>query len=115
MNNKLWQEMLPGNNGAPINDLLLEQYDVVYGAWPNSYDEIVLVLDENNELDDIALYALGLISAEDIDNLANAAINGTKLDKKESAKWSYEEICNTEYKAILNADCYRYDEATGCI
>lgn len=113
MSNKLWQEMLPGNNGAPINDLLLEQYDVVYGAWPNSYDEIVLVLDENNELDDIALYALGLISAEDIDNLANAAINGTKLDKKESAKWSYEEICNTEYKAILNADCYRYDEATG--
>ena len=113
MSNKLWQEMLPGNNGAPINDLLLEQYDVVYGAWPNSYDEIVLVLDENNELDDIALYALGLISAEDIDNLANAAINGTKLDKKESAKWSYEEICNTEYKAILNADCYCYDEATG--
>ena len=113
MSNKLWQEMLPGNNGAPINNLLLEQYDVVYGAWPNSYDEIVLVLDENNELDDIALYALGLISAEDIDNLANAAINGTKLDKKESAKWSYEEICNTEYKAILNADCYRYDEATG--
>ena len=56
---------------------------------------------------------MGLISAEDIDNLANAAINGTKLDKKESAKWSYEEICNTEYKAILNADCYRYDEATG--
>lgn len=113
MSNKLWQEMLPGNNGAPINDLLLEQYDVVYGAWPNSYDEIVLVLDENNELDDIALYALGLISADDIDNLANAAINGTKLDKKESGKWSYEEICNTEYKAILNADCYRYDEATG--
>ncbi|MGN1319958.1 MAG: ATP-binding cassette domain-containing protein [Acutalibacteraceae bacterium] len=113
MSMKLWQEMLPGNNGAPINDLLLEQYDVVYGAWPNSYDEIVLVLDENNELDDIALYALGLISAEDIDKLANAAINGTKLDKKESAKWSYEEICNTEYKAILNADCYRYDEATG--
>lgn len=113
MSNKLWQEMLPGNNGAPINDLLLEQYDVVYGAWPNSYDEIVLVLDENNELDDIALYALGLISADDIDNLANAAINGTKLDKKERAKWSYEEICNTEYKAILNADCYRYDEATG--
>lgn len=113
MSNKLWQEMLPGNNGASINDLLLEQYDVVYGAWPNSYDEIVLVLDENNELDDIALYALGLISAEDIDNLANAAINGTKLDKKESGKWSYEEICNTEYKAILNADCYRYDEETG--
>lgn len=113
MGTNLWQELLPGNDGAPVNDLLLDQYDVVYGSWPNSYDEIVLVLDENNELDDIALYALGLISAEEIDKLADAALNGTKLDEKETNKWSYEEICNTEYKAILNADCYRYDEATG--
>lgn len=113
MGSRLWQELLPGKDGAPINDLLLEQYDVVYGSWPNSYDEIVLVLDENNELDDIALYALGLISNEEIDNLANASINGTKLEEKESKKWSYEEICNTEYKAILNADCYHYDESTG--
>ncbi len=113
MGTNLWQELLPGNDGAPINDLLYEQYDVVYGSWPNSYDEIVLVLDENNELDDIALYALGLIPAEDIDVLADAALNGTKLDEKEKGKWSYEDICDTEYKAILNADCYRYDEASG--
>ena len=113
MGSRLWQELLPGKDGAPINDLLLEQYDVVYGSWPNSYDEIVLVLDENNELDDIALYALGLISNEEIDNLANASNNGTKLEEKESKKWSYEEICNTEYKAILNADCYHYDESSG--
>lgn len=113
MSTKLWQELLPGNDGAPINDLLMEQYDVVYGSWPNNYDEIVLVLDENNELDDIALYALGLISADEIDKLADAALNGTKLDDKEISKWSYEEICSTEYKTILNSDCYRYDEATG--
>ena len=113
MGSTLWQELLPGNDGAPVNDLLLDQYDVVYGSWPNNYDEIVLVLDENNELDDIALYALGLISAEDIDKLADAALNGTKLDEKETHKWTYEEICDTEYKAILNADCYHYDDATG--
>lgn len=114
MNTKLWQELLPGENDAPVNDLLLEQYDVVYGAWPNSYDEIVLVMDENNELDDIALYALGLVSSEDIDELANAAVNGTKLDdNKDVKKWSYKDICSTEYKAILNADCYRYDVTSG--
>lgn len=113
MGSKLWQELLPGNDGAAVNDLLHEQYDVVYGSWPNSYDEVVLVLDENNEIDDIALYALGLISGEDIDIMADAALNGTKLDEKETKKWSYEEICNTEYKTILNSDCFRYDEKTG--
>ncbi len=113
MGANLWQELLPGKDGEIINDLILEQYDVIYGAWPNNYDEIVLVLDENNEIDDLVLYALGLISAEEIDNLSNSAINGTKLEDKEAKKWTYEEICNTTYKSILNADCYRYDEATG--
>lgn len=113
MGTTLWQELLPGNDGAPVNDLILEQYDVVYGSWPNNYDEIVLVLDKNNEIDDLVLYALGLISADEIDKLSNAALDGSVLDEKETKKWSYEEICKTEYKSILNADCYRYDEATG--
>ncbi|MBQ2745320.1 MAG: ABC transporter ATP-binding protein/permease [Lachnospiraceae bacterium] len=109
---KLWQEMLTGNDGDPINDLLKEQYDVIYGSWPNSYDEIVLVVDENNELDDITLYALGLLPEESIESLMDAAMNGTQLDVEET-KWSYEEICNMEFKTVLNADCYAYDEATG--
>ncbi len=113
MGTKLWQELLSGNDGAPINDLLLDQYDVIYGSWPNSYDEVVLIVDENNELDDVTLYALGLVSAKDMDNLANASLNGAELDDKKTLKWSYEEICNTEYKSILNADCYHYDEKSG--
>ncbi len=108
----LWQELLPGTDGAPVNDLLLDQYEVVYGSWPNSYDEIVLVVDKNNELDDVTLYVLGLLPDEEMDILADAALNGTILDHKEM-KWTYEEICNMEFKTILNADCYAYDEMTG--
>ena len=109
---QLWQELLTGNDGDPINDLLKEQYDVIYGSWPNSYDEIVLVVDENNELDDITLYALGLLPESSIEALMDAAMNGTELEVEET-KWTFEEICNMEFKTILNADCYAYDEATG--
>ena len=42
----LWQEMLPGKDGAPVNDVLKKQYDVVYGDWPAAYNEVVLVLDK---------------------------------------------------------------------
>lgn len=113
MGTTLWQELLEGNDGAPVNDLILDQYEVVYGSWPNSYDEVVLVVDKNNELDDIVLYTLGLLPAEDIDVLAQAAVNGAELGEQSSVKWTYEEICSREYKTILNADCYAYDEATG--
>ncbi|MCD8004220.1 MAG: ABC transporter ATP-binding protein/permease [Oscillospiraceae bacterium] len=108
----LWQELLAGEDGALINELALNQYELVYGSWPSSYNEVVLVLDENNELDDVTLYALGLLSQEDMDALASAAADGTVLNR-EMSSWIYEEICELDYHVILNADCYVYDEATG--
>ena len=109
---KLWQEILPGDNGNPINPLLEKQYDVIYGTWPSDYDEIVLVLDKNNELDDMTLYALGLKSKEDIDEVTRAAVNKTEINVK-TEKWSYEEICEMEFRVILNSSCYTYDAVSG--
>ncbi len=111
-NMNLWQEMLSGENGELINPLIKKQYDMVYGSWPNSYNEIVLVLDENNELDDMALYSLGLKSKEEIDKLTQAAINQESIDY-ENKSWSYKEICDNEFRVILNSDCYTLDEESG--
>ena len=108
----LWQEMLPGKSGEAVNDVLKNQYDIVHGKWPNNYNEIVLVLDRNNELDDITLYALGLEPKENIDAIMEAALKGKELEKTDS-KWSYEEILEREYRVILNSDSYAYDEKTG--
>ena len=105
----LWQELLPGDNGAPVNDLLTRQYDLVYGAWPSSYDQVVLVVDENNELDDMTLYALGLIPEDEMMALADG--EATASDRKD--QWSYEEICGSDFRVIPPSSCYSYDEATG--
>ncbi len=108
----LWQEMLAGKDGSLISPLLEKQYDVIYGSWPNSYDEIVLVVDENNEIDDMTMYALGLKSKEDIDALADAAIDKTEVTV-EQQHWSYEDICAMEFRTVFAADCYTKDEHTG--
>lgn len=108
----LWQEMLPGNDGELISPLLEKQYDVIYGSWPSAYNEVVLVVDENNEIDDMTLYALGLKSKDDIDELAQAAIDQTEIAEPEE-KWTYEDICNMEFRTIFASDCYTYDEQTG--
>jgi putative ABC transport system permease protein len=112
VNSSMWQELLSGDDGDQINDLLKKQYDVVYGSWPNSYDEVVLILDKNNELSDITLYALGLESKEEMDAVMSAAMNGGSLEMA-SSKWSYEDICNKEFKIIPNSICYTKDENTG--
>lgn len=108
----LWQEMLSGDNGKLVSPLLESQYDVIYGSWPTEYNEIVLVVDENNEIDDMALYALGLKSKEEIDAVMQAAMNQTAIEV-EQQKWSYEEICDMEFRIILNSSCYTLDESTG--
>lgn len=112
MSMELWQEMLPGKDGKLVNELLEKQYDVVYGSWPTEYNEIVLVLNDNNEIADITLYALGLKSKAEIDAVAQAALDKTKLDISEQ-KWTYEEICDMEFRTILGSDCYTLDEKTG--
>ena len=108
----LWKEMLPGNDGDVINPVLKEQYDILYGNWPTAYNEIILFVDERNELNDLTLYALGLKSKEEMDRNMEAVIKHEALDVKEQ-KWSYEDICNLEFKTVLPCDAYIYDEATG--
>ena len=105
MGGNLWQELLSSPDGAVINDLIYEQYDKIYGEWPKNYNEIVLVINEENELDDLTLYALGLISESEIDAIIDAAVNGDTLPP-DTKHWSYEEVCGREFKTILPSDCY---------
>ncbi len=108
----LWQEMLTGQNGETINPLIEKQYDLIYGDWPNDYNEILLVVDENNELDDTTLYALGLKPKKEITDAAEAVVNKKPIEVK-TRKWTYKEICDMEYKTILNSSCFALDEKTG--
>ena len=114
MSMNMWQEMVPGiKENKVISDMLTNQYDLLHGYWPRSYDEIVLVVDEDNELDDLTLYALGLLSKADIDEIIDAAASGRPMEEKEEWSYDFEDICydGTEngltFKVILPADCYQ--------
>ena len=108
----MWQEMLPGKDGSLVSDLIYSQYDLVYGSYPNDYNEAVLVLDENNELDDLTLYALGLETREEVEEIMDAAMNGEEVTAGDSS-WSYADAVGGEYRVILNSSVYKYDEETG--
>ncbi len=108
----LWSELLPGSDGSSTNQVTHKQYDVVYGRWPENYDEILLFLDENNELDDYTLYALGLKTEQEIKDMMNAALNKQTMQYTDH-HWSYEEICNLEFRSVLPSACWSYDATTG--
>lgn len=109
----VWQEMLPGDNGENIHPLLKDQYDLLYGRWPEKYDELILVVDKNNEISDMMLYTLGLKSIDNVtEDMESYLVNQKEVDK-EIEKWSYEDLCNIGFRYIFPADEYSYDEETG--
>lgn len=108
----VWQEMLPGENGEAVNPLLKSQYDMLYGKWPEKYDEAVLVVDANNEVSDLVLYALGLKSNTTLADDMQAFMNQENL-RTEVESWTYEDICSRSFRYIYPADQYRWDEEKG--
>ena len=100
------EEMLPGDDGALVGDLLLEQYDLIYGRWPTAKEEIVLIVNENNEISDLSLYALGLKSSKEFNEAITAYFRGEEIEATGGESWSYEEICAHTYKLVLNDDRY---------
>ena len=108
----VWEEMLPGEDGQAVNPLLKEQYDLLYGAWPEKYDEVVLVVNDNNEISDLVLYALGLKSNSSIADDMQSFMNQETVNAK-AESWSYEEICDMSFRYIFPADQYQLDEESG--
>ncbi len=108
----VWEEMLEGEGGELINPLLKDQYDLVHGSWPKAYNEMVLILNQNNELSDIVLYALGLESEENMTKIMEAYLNGKEIET-EVKSWTYEEMCDLSFRLILDADRYQYDKESG--
>ncbi|MGN0597061.1 MAG: ABC transporter permease, partial [Ruminiclostridium sp.] len=111
-NADLWGELIPGTNGELVSDAIKEQYELVYGQWPKKANEIVLILNKNNEISDIAFYSLGLISKDEINNIFAASMNGEDYER-ETQKVSYEDICNITFKMLLNTDFYTDSDNDG--
>lgn len=108
----LWTQMLSGMDGEMISPVLKHQYELLSGSWPDAYDEIVLVVDENHRLDDLTLYALGLKTREEINEIFSAAAEGETVDTTQE-HWRYEELLGREFRVVLSSDCYIVDEDSG--
>ena len=89
------------------NDEFLEkQYEVVAGRFPESYDEIVLVVDKNNRISDYTLYSLGLKDSKELEEMMQKAMNGEKIEPTEQVSYSYDDILNLKFCLLCNTDYF---------
>lgn len=108
----VWQEMIPSKDGDAISPLITDQYEIVEGGgrWPSNYNEVVLVVNENNEVADTALYALGLKDADEVDDILTALSKGEEYESDAATSWEYSELLGKTFKLVLPTDLYSKNE-----
>ena len=100
-NTDVWDELLDNE------ELLHSQYDMIAGNWPKAYNEVVLIVNENNEISDYALYSLGLKDQEELSKKWEEIEKGNKVEEDEQTSYTYDDFLNLSYKVLLNSDYYK--------
>ncbi len=102
-----FSELMVGINGKTVSSVITDSYDVLYGSWPEKYDEVVLVLNRNNSISAETLYQLGLITSDQYKEASEKIKNGEDADE---ISFDYEEICKHELYLVLACDHYIQNE-----
>ena len=83
-----------------------QQYNLVDGKWPTEYNELVLIVDENNQVPDYTLYSLGILSQEELQKQFDNLIAREDV-KFEEAEFETKDLINKTFKLVLNSDYYQ--------
>ena len=104
-----FSQLIAGTDGNQVSNVMTENYEVLYGKYPENYDEVVLVLDENNEVSATVLYELGILPSQEYKDIVDQ-IDAGKEVKIESKKLDYADICAKDYYLIPQCDLFIKNE-----
>ena len=96
------------------SDIVVNQYDVVAGHWPEKENELVLVLTKSGRINDFLSYTLGLRDHDELDQMVkqfseekDIAVPDNEIDI------TYDDILGMKFKLVNATDLYRYDSEYG--
>ena len=100
---------LPDNMG-----MVEGQYDVMAGHWPESYNEVVLVLTPGGSVSDFMLYSMGLRDHAELESMVRAFANEEAVNApSDSLSFSYDDLMGVTFKLVNAADFYQRDDEYG--
>ena len=102
MGTDVWSEMIDNE------ELIDKQYDVIAGRLPEKYNEVVLVVDKNNEINDYVLYSLGLLDPSSLNGIVRRAMAGEDISvDSEQHVYTYDELLDLKFKVVPTPDLYK--------
>ena len=99
------------NEMVNSKEMLESQYKMLQGRWPENYDEVILILPEENSISDLLLYSLGLRDSKELENMISKIMEGKEVeDTSVPLEFTYEELMNTPLKLVDASSTYKYNE-----
>ena len=105
--------VMPGTDLSEdsYGEYVRSQYDVLEGTFPESEDEVVLVVGSSNDVLDLTLVQLGFMTEEEFLNLFISSEDGVE-EGEEPASIPFDEIVGKEY-TLYNNDALFLRDTTG--
>ncbi len=82
-----------------------EGYEVIAGKQPQSYNELILVVDEDNNIPLSVIYSLGIEDKSELKQILEKVQNKEDINIKTNS-YNYNDLIGKEYKLILNSNFY---------
>ena len=108
--------VMAGTSTSVFNELidnhetLKSEYDILAGEWPDSYDEVLLVLPEPNGMPDLLVYSLGLRSSDELSGMLSKIMAGEAVeDTGKALEFTYEDLLNLPLKVVDPTEKYKYN------
>ena len=101
-NMDVWSQ-LTGNR-----ELLETQYEVLSGRLPDNWNEVVLIVDENNRVTDYTLYALGILDMSTLQEALQQKLQGKDVEIDTTIhEYSYSDFIGLDFKILPSSDYYQ--------
>lgn len=100
-------ELMPTSTGDGISSVITDSYELVYGEWPEEYNEVVLVLSSDDGIAAEYLCQLGLITKDEYDEQADIIEEGGEADE---LVLDYDEILDHTFYLVPACDRYEEEE-----
>ena len=91
-------------------EMLESQYEIIQGKFPEKYNEIMLILPEENSVSDMLLYAIGLRDLDELEDMIAKIIDGEIVENTNTPlEFTYDELMNLELKLVDATSTYKYN------
>ncbi len=90
--------------------LYRDDYTVLAGRWPESYNECILVMSAGGGTTDIGLYMTGLRDMTEMEDMIDQFVDGEVVEQPQIDEiYTYDDFLGINFKVINSTDLYEYD------